>query len=123
MKKKNGENMIAIRELDSMFTVGQIEPKLEVYNPQSRYFQNFIKSRSKAYIIRFLQENKTINFYDIVRFFPHIGEPILKKGLKEIEVEIDRNGICQFNDNFDEEKFKDRMTPEMICQYESARFG
>jgi hypothetical protein len=50
-----------------------------------------------------------------VRFFPHIGEPILKKGLKEIEVEIDRNGLCQFNENFEEEKFKDRMTPEMIC--------
>lgn len=33
MKKKNGENMIAIRELDSMFTIGQIEPKLEVFNP------------------------------------------------------------------------------------------
>jgi hypothetical protein len=48
-----------------------------------------------------------------VRFFPHIGEPILKKGLKEIEVEIDRNGLCQFNENFEEEKFKDRMTPEM----------
>jgi hypothetical protein len=58
-----------------------------------------------------------------VRFFPHIGEPILKKGLKEIEVEIDRNGLCQFNENFEEEKFKDRMTPEMICQYESAREG
>lgn len=64
-----------------------------------------------------------IYFNDIVRFFPHIGEPILKKGLKEIEVEIDRNGICQFNENFEEEKFKDRMTPEMICQYESAREG
>jgi hypothetical protein len=48
---------------------------------------------------------------------------VLKKGLKEIEVEIDRNGICSFNESFEEEKFKDRMTPEMICQYESAREG
>lgn len=56
-------------------------------------------------------------------FFPNIGEPILKKGLKEIDVEIDRNGECRFAANFDEEKHKDRMTPEMICQFESARHG
>lgn len=64
-----------------------------------------------------------INFSDIIHFFPTIGEPIHKKNLREIEVEIDRNGECKFNANFDEEKFKDRMTPEMICQYESARHG
>jgi hypothetical protein len=70
-----------------------------------------------------LQENQVINFSDIVQYFPHIGEPILKKGLKEIEVEIDRNGECKFTDKFDAEKFQDRMTPEMICYYESARHG
>lgn len=50
-------------------------------------------------------------------------EQILKNGLKEIEVEIDRNGECKFTRNFEEERFKDRMTPEMICQYESACHG
>jgi len=122
-KSRQGDQRIVVRELDSLYTVGQIEPKIFVYNPTSREYQNFIKSRSKSYIIRFLQENKFINFQDIVHFFPSIGEPILKKGLKEIEVEVDRNGQCTFNVNFDEEKYKDRMTPEMICQYESARHG
>ena len=56
-----------------------------------------------------------INFSDIRSFFPQIGSPILKKGLKEIEVEQDKKGLCKFNSNFEEEKFKDRMTPEMIC--------
>ena len=46
-----------------------------------------------------------IHFHDIVHFFPDIGEPILKKGLKEIEVEIDRNGECKFTGNYDKEKF------------------
>ncbi len=86
-----------------------------MHNPQSRQYQNFVKQRSKAYIIRFLQENKIINFADIASYFPGIGEPILKKGLKEIEVEVDRNGECKFSQNFDEEKFKDRMTLEMSC--------
>ena len=54
---QNNEKRIYLRELDNLYTVGQIEPKLEVYNPQSRDFQNFIKKRSKAYIIRLLQEN------------------------------------------------------------------
>ena len=59
-----GSSSIFIRELDQIYTVGQIEPKLDVYNPQSRYFQNFIKQRSKSYVIRFLEEadNNTINF-------------------------------------------------------------
>ena len=34
----NVSSSIFIRELDSLYTVGQIEPKLEVYNPQSRHF-------------------------------------------------------------------------------------
>jgi len=33
IKRKNGEFQVAIREMDSLYTVGQIEPKLEVYNP------------------------------------------------------------------------------------------
>jgi hypothetical protein len=56
--------------MDNLYAVGQIEPKQEVYNPQSRYYQNYIKSRSKAYIIRLLQENKVINFHNIMSFFP-----------------------------------------------------
>jgi hypothetical protein len=64
------EQRIVIRELESVYNVGQIEPKLEVVNPQSRYFQNLDKQRAKAYIIRFLQENETVRFQDIVDFFP-----------------------------------------------------
>lgn len=64
-----------------------------------------------------------MSFQDIRQFFPQIGSPILKKGLKEIEVEQDRGGNCQLNEHFEIERHKDRMTPEMICQYESARHG
>jgi hypothetical protein len=62
-----------------------------------------------------LQENKTIKFADIVDFFPQFREQILKNSLKESEIDIDRNGECKFTEKFDEERFKERMTPEMIC--------
>lgn len=120
---KSNEQRIVIREMDGIYNVGQIEPKLEVVNPQSRYFQNLDKQRAKAYIIRFLQENKTIKFADIVDYFPQFREQILKNSLKESEIDIDRNGECKFTEKFDEERFKERMTPEMICQYESALHG
>ena len=120
----NKEQRIVLRELENLYSVGQIEPKLEVYNPQSRDFQNFIKKRCKAYIIRLLEENDKVYFSDIQRLFPQIRDQILKNGMKETEIEIDRNGVCNFNQSkYVPERFKDRMTPEMICQFESACHG
>lgn len=100
-----GDTRIILRELDNFYTVGQIEPKLEVYKPQSRDYEKFIKQLANAYIIRFLQENSCVLFSDVCEWFGYIGEPILKKGLKDIEVEIDRNGECKFTESFDAERF------------------
>ena len=54
IKQSKNERRIVIRPLTSFYTVGQIEPKREVYNPQSRYFTHFIKTQSKAYTTRLL---------------------------------------------------------------------
>ena len=124
---------VVIRELDYLYTVGQIEPKKEVLNPQSRNYQNFIKRQCTAYIIRDLEDKAKetkggmnsvrVDFNDIKRKFPDINEAILKKGLKDYDIEVTRDGQCRFQKNFEVEKFKERMTPENICQYETARFG
>jgi hypothetical protein len=53
---KNDFREVIVRELDNLYTVGQIEPKKEVLNPQSRNYQNFIKKQCTAYIIRDLSE-------------------------------------------------------------------
>jgi len=91
-----------------MYTVGQIEPKKEVLNPQSRNYQNFIKRQCTAYIIRDLEEkqkdSKTssfpkdpkVDFNEIKRKFPDINEAILKKGLKDYDIEVTRDGACRF---------------------------
>ena len=91
-KDKKGNSSIIIRDLQDLYVMGQEEPKLEVYNPQSRQYQHFIKRRTQAYVIRFLQENNNyISFVELNRFFPYINDQILKKIMKEIQVEVDRN--------------------------------
>lgn len=56
-KQVTSQKRIIIRELDNIYTVGQIEPKMEVHNPTSRQFQTFLKTRAKAYITMLLMEN------------------------------------------------------------------
>ena len=65
VRQKNNEMQISVRQMNSFYTVGQIEPKFEVYNPQSRHFTTFIKKQSMAYTTRLLQENKKLSFHDI----------------------------------------------------------
>ena len=123
---KHGNNQIFVRELQEMYLMGQIEPKsnIEVYNPQSRQYQHFIKKRTQAYVIRFLQENENrISFSELNKYFSYINDQILKKIIKDINVEVDRNQICSLAQEYKDEQFKSLITPENICQYESALYG
>lgn len=45
---KHGSPQIYLRELQEVYLVGQLEPKvnMDVYNPQSRTYQHFIKRRT-----------------------------------------------------------------------------
>jgi len=45
---------------------------------------------------------------------------MLKKFIKEIHVEVNRDGICSKNCQMADETFKNMLTPEMICRFESA---
>ena len=101
-KDKNGKQSIIVRELSEMYVMGQEEPKIEVYNPQSRTYQHFIKRRTQAYVIRFLQENNLISFMELNKYFPYINDQILKKIIKEINVEVDRNQMCYLNQEFND---------------------
>ena len=73
---KHGNPTIYIRELTDMYLMGQIEPKtnMEVYNPQSRQYHHFIKRRTQAYVIRFLQENERISFFELNKFFSYLND-------------------------------------------------
>jgi transcription initiation factor TFIID subunit 1 len=38
-------------------------------------------------------------------------------------VEVDRNQTCSLQSDYKDEQFRQLITPEQICQYESAQFG
>lgn len=79
---------------------------MEVYNPQSRQYHHFIKRRTQAYVIRFLQENERISFFDLNKFFAYLNDQILKKMIKEINVEVDRNQTCSLQQEYKDEQFR-----------------
>lgn len=60
---------------------------------------------------------------ELNKYFPYINDQILKKIIKEINVEVDRNQMCYYNQEFNDQQFNSLITPENLCQYESAQFG
>ena len=48
---------------------------------------------------------------------------MLKKFIKEFSVEVNRDQICSCTKQLSDETFKNLITPEKICQYESALYG
>jgi len=48
---------------------------------------------------------------------------MLKKFIKEISVEVNRDQVCSSTKQLGEETINNLITPEMICQFESAKYG
>ena len=123
-KNEKGQKYFQIRELENLYTVSQEEPKVEIYPPNSRQFNNFLKSKIETYTYKYYNEigNKSlINFKIFQNLFPSVTEQVLKKIFKDMNIEIDKY-ICYFkkpplgiNTTL--------ITPENICQYESCQFG
>lgn len=114
-----------IREIDHMYSIGQEEPKVEVYQPHSKQFVNYLKKKIHTYVNKLYDEvnyKAGINFKFFTNLFPNITEQILKRTLKEIGIEIDKN-ICFFNPNKPVNKTENTITPENVCQYESCLYG
>ena len=72
-----------------------MEPLQKVYDPGSRCYQYFRKERCQAYILKFLKEyNNSLEFYKVQQLFPYLTEQKLKKFIKEIRVEINKD-VCR----------------------------
>ena len=123
-KNEKGQKFFQIRELENLYTVAQEEPKVEVYPPNSRQFNNFTKSKIETYTYMYYNEmgyKSLINFKIFQNLFPGVTEQVLKKIFKDMNIEIDKY-YCYFkksplgiNTTL--------ITPENICQYESCQFG
>lgn len=67
-------------------------------------------------MIRFLQENENrISFAELNKYFSYINDQILKKIIKDINVEVDRLQTCSLAQDYKDEQFKSLITPENIC--------
>ena len=123
-KNEKGQKYFQIRELENLYTIAQEEPKVEVYPPNSRQFNTFLKSKIETYTYMYYNEmgyKALINFKIFQNLFPTVTEQVLKKIFKDMNIEIDKN-YCYFkksplgiNTTL--------ITPENICQFESCQFG
>lgn len=115
-----------LRELEHYYVIGQEEPKIEVYAPQSKQYNNFLKNKIQTYIEKIYDEvgyKSGINFRFFSSLFPNVTEQILKKHLKEIGVDVDKN-ICFYSSHkLPNQKHESLISPENICQYESCLRG
>jgi len=123
--KKKSEDQYYLRSLECTYTVGQQEPKIEVLNPHSREMTNFTRKRIQAYTKIIMEGSKNlVSWYDLVSLFSEVTEQVLKKIVREIGVEEDRNHYCVLTQPFSEEdNVTYSITPENVCQYEGALFG
>ena len=92
---KTGQKYVFLREIDYVYAVGQQEPLQEIYNPISRQFQAYQKRRIQAYVLRLLELNGRYPFDNLQgMFLIHGQDQMLKKALKEVDIEIDRQNYC-----------------------------
>ena len=123
-KNEKGQKFFQIRELENLYTVAQEEPKVEVYPPNSRQFNNFTKSKIETYTYMYYNEmgyKSLINFKIFQNLFPTVTEQVLKKIFKDMNIEIDKY-ICYFK-KLPLGINTTLITPENICQFESCQFG
>jgi len=127
------DNKFYIREIPAIYTVGQLQPKMEVYAPNSRAVSNFSKNRLQAYIYRLFMNKKVdqhrIRINEIVRLFPGSSEAVIRKKLKEcadFQRGGDENGYWTVKDQGNmpsEEDVRALVTPEQVCLCESMQEG
>ena len=123
-KNEKGQKYFHIRELENLYTVAQEEPKVEVYPPNSRQFNTFLKSKIETYTYMYYNEmgyKSLINIKIFQNLFPTVTEQVLKKIFKEMNIEIDKY-ICYFK-KLPLGINTTLITPENICQFESCQFG
>lgn len=120
-----------IREVETIFTVGQELPIIEVPGPNSKKANNFIRDFLQVYIYRMFWrstlEPKRIKMDDIKKAFPNHSESSIRKRLKQC-ADFNRTGD---NPNMwylkkpgefrlpQEAEIRTMVTPEQCCAYYS----
>lgn len=127
LRYRNEENQINyyLRKIDYIYVVGQIEPKLEVFSPNSRMLNNFIKRCLKFEIKRKFKEKGFVDLKELSQVFKSINDHNIRSSIRSLggEQSLSDNKIFHYNKEIldsDQEYGIDEIdiTPEEMCLYE-----
>ncbi|KAF9934749.1 hypothetical protein BGZ67_003677 [Mortierella alpina] len=126
-----GETKYYIRHIPHLYIVGQTYPVQDVPGPHSRKITTMIKNRLQISAFRFIRKDphNRLKFAKLVKAYPEYSEIQVRQRLKEF-AEFQRKGN---NTGFwklkastplpTEEEIRNKVTPEMVCLYESMLVG
>ena len=121
-----GKKRYYIRRIKTIYTAGQIQPKLEIFSPYSRQYNCFLRKLQKFYIKKNFEEYQMVNIDNIKRVFPLINDHNLRKQIRLMGGEEDNTDKKVFYQNKDSTYEQTEIsgdgdltvTPEDICLYE-----
>eukprot|EP00040_Diaphanoeca_grandis_P026847 m.151306 g.151306 ORF g.151306 m.151306 type:complete len:1658 (-) comp30751_c2_seq14:98-5071(-) len=147
-KDKGQKFRYYIRPIETLYTVGQLCPKIEVPKPHSKYDKEFMNLRLLVHIKRlFLKDRngfrKSIRVEDVKRAFPtgHYTETMIRSRMKDCATfnrkgeifshadggrRLNENGAWEWNEDRADETQKDlelELPPDLVCAYESMLAG
>ncbi|CEO96546.1 hypothetical protein PBRA_005155 [Plasmodiophora brassicae] len=119
-----------IREVPALYTVGQIQPKVQVKTPNARDANAALKDMLSVFIYRLLRQNPKLLIADVFDAFPTQSETAIRAKLKEV-ADFQRGGhesgcwvLNQERAKLPSESaIREMVTPENMCEFASMRAG
>ena len=116
-----GYTRFYLRKIENLYTVGQIEPRREVYTPQSRALKDFLKKCLQFVIKDKFKKGECVDLRELSRIFPTYNDHNLRKQIRELGGEQDPDDSKKFTfnkDKADNENTEGTMKPDDVCLYE-----
>lgn len=123
--RQPGKKKMILREIPAVFTVGQIQPRVEVPAPRSKLATQLTKARIQGYIYRLIAKKSRVKVSDLLKLFPNQTETSLRKILRADfeKVDDDTYGVKDSSQLPNEEELRHLITPEMVTRLEAMAVG
>lgn len=108
-----------LRRIDSIYTSGVVEPKMEVFSPDSRQINNFLVNYLKSCVKKSFVAGQSVQIEELKRVFNNMNENAIRRHLKDVGARVDSDSRT-FR-SFEDRQVNYDVTPEEICQYEKMQ--